>query len=613
MCGIVGYVGSRPCLDILYQGLSLLEYRGYDSAGITLMTEGVIQSQKNEGKLSKLKPLLEGMSKQATMGLGHTRWATHGAPSRVNAHPHGDDELSLVHNGIIENYKVLKNQVVSRGARYFSETDTEVMFHMLRQEVSNTSSFQDALFQVIDQLEGAYSLGVITKDDPEALYLVKQGSPLVVGLGDGENYFASDALGVINHTKEVVFLEDGQVARLTRNSLEIWNHKKEPVEVISQTLDFSEVSTGKGANDHYMQKEIYEQPRVISKFIDNHWKGSRAADSVISKSPLILDCISYREIERIHIIGCGTAYLAGKAGQYMFEELCGVPTTTELASEFRYRKLALSKNSLVIAMSQSGETADTLACVKEAKSQGVPVYSICNVEHSSLHRESSQTLLMRAGPEVGVASTKAFTMMLLSLYSVALKMAQVTGSISKEDCDTGIEDMLSLPHKVEQALGESEKIKSLATSFTHVQSSLYIGRGYSYPIAVEGALKLKEISYIHAEGYAGGELKHGPIALVDEKTPIIAICSRVDSHDKMLSNIEEVCARGGLVLGVGASDDWKLQSLCKHYINCPQIDNGPLQAILSIIPLQLLSYYVALSRGANVDQPRNLAKSVTVE
>ncbi len=608
MCGIIGYIGKRSCLDILYTGLERLEYRGYDSAGIAVVQDGKLQMAKSVGKLAQLKPFLGELSRTSTVGLGHTRWATHGTPSYDNAHPHEKEGLVLVHNGIIENYKEIKLKLLEDGACFRSETDSEVIVHLLDTPDQKEYPLFDRILRMIPKLEGAYALGILDSKKPDGFYIVKQGSPLVIGEGDGENYFASDALALVNYSKRFYFLEDQEIAYLTRDGVEFWNFAGERIKKTPTLLDLREDAASKGHYPHYMLKEIYEQAGILSQTISRSFPHEIEPDLASQIEGLNLD-----RMHKIHIVGCGTSYYAGMVGKYLLEPLIGRPVEVELASEFRYREPYLDKNTLVVAMTQSGETADTLACIKHAKKRGCQILSICNVDHASIPRASDVFLPMKAGSEIGVASTKAFTSMVLNLYFFALAIHQKTANVPASFWKDKKSILRKFIMAVEQTLELDKAINAIAKDYYQEKHFLYLGRGLSYPIASEGALKLKEISYIHAEGYAGGELKHGPIALIDKHMPVLAIVPMDAQHPKMLSNVEELKARDARILGLGSKDDHKLKALCENFIPCPQVDDPVLQAILSVIPLQLFAYHVAVLRGTDVDQPRNLAKSVTVE
>lgn len=608
MCGIVGYIGAKNCLEIVFDGLKRLEYRGYDSAGIAVLHEGKITISKEAGKLENLRPFLNNLPPKANIGIGHTRWATHGLPTRSNAHPHISERLALVHNGIIENYKELKAELQEKGVVFLSETDTEVVAHLIGQLLKSGMSPQGALMSALERLEGAYSLALICDQDPEHIYLAKQGSPLVIGLGQEENYFGSDVTAFCAFTQKAVFLHDGECAAVSRNSLRIWNQNEENIPPKTTQIQWSAGSADKQGYRHYMLKEIHEQPGVISKSIQAFLKDER-----LDHEALGLKQIDLGRVKNIHMIACGTAYYAGMLAKYLMEPALGIPVNVELASEFRYREPLLNADSLVIAISQSGETADTLACLKLAKARSCQIFSICNVPYSSIHRESHGSILMQAGPEIGVASTKAFTSQVLCAYLWSLAAAEQLGRLSVEQFKPIWQELKSLPLYLDQALNAEERIADLANLFYEHPNFLFVGRGPSFIVALEGALKLKEISYIHAEGYAAGELKHGPIALVDRHMPIVAIAPKDHYYEKTISNIEEIRAREGLIIGIGSEKDSHLADLCSHLLPCPVMQNPCFQAILSTVAVQFLAYYIAVKRGTDVDQPRNLAKSVTVE
>lgn len=610
MCGVVGFVGARACVPLIFEGLQRLEYRGYDSAGIATLANGKINTVKSDGKLARLESHLSGLPASSVIGMGHTRWATHGSPTTENAHPHVTGGLAIIHNGIIENYRVLKDQLLKDGYKFQSETDSEVVLHLLSQELKTGSGMKDAIMSVIAKLQGAYALGVLWTGEPEALYLVKQGSPIVIGVGENENYFASDALALLPLTKSVVFLNDGEIGRLTKGSIDLWSFSGKSVQRAPSVLNWTAASAEKQGYRHYMLKEIHEQPAVVANII------SRLVDAKtgqLNTKELGLEDIDLRRVKSIVYVACGTAYYSALISKYSVEQLVKVPVSVELASEFRYRDPYLDTSTLVIAVTQSGETADTLACIKHAAKMGCQTFAICNVRFSSIPRSAQSTLYMEAGPEVGVASTKAFTSMVLCHYLFGLAMGKLLGRVTEDQYQTAINQVRQLPSAVDRAVNASGLIEEVAAKFYEALNFIFIGRGPSYVVALEGALKLKEISYIHAEGYAGGELKHGPIALIDRHMPVLAVVPQDHHYEKMISNVEEVKAREGMIIGVGDLYDDRLRGLCVDYIPCPSIKDAALQSILTVIPLQLLSYYIAVKRGTDVDQPRNLAKSVTVE
>lgn len=610
MCGVVGFVGKRSCVKTIFEGLQRLEYRGYDSAGIATLNKGKMHIAKSEGKLARLEPHLGELPDSSTIGMGHTRWATHGAPTTLNAHPHVTKDLALIHNGIIENYRELKDELIAKGAIFKSETDSEVVLHLLEGELGKGTKMKDALLKIVSRLHGAYGLGIMWAGDPDALYLVKQGSPVVIGSGEGENYFASDALALLPLTQKVIFLNDGEIAHITKDKIDIWDFAGKSHNRAPSVLNWSANAADKAGYRHYMLKEIHEQPAVmantIARFVDFSAKK-------INTKEMGIDDLDLSRIKSVIYIACGTAHYSTLIAKYSVEQMLGVPVSIELASEFRYREPWIDRDTLVIAVTQSGETADTLACIKHAAAHGCQTFSVCNVRFSSIPRASTATLYMEAGPEVGVASTKAFTSMVLCHYLFGLALGLKKGRISEKMLDGVLESLRNLPSAMDRAVNAAGLIEDIAGRYYESTNCIFMGRGPSFMVALEGALKLKEISYIHAEGYAGGELKHGPIALIDKHMPIVAIAAHDLHYEKMISNVEEVKAREGMIIGVGDMDDKKFRDLCKDYIPCPQIRDASLQTILSIVPLQFLSYYIAVKRGTDVDQPRNLAKSVTVE
>lgn len=610
MCGIIGYVGSKNAVKIVFEGLKKLEYRGYDSAGIAALKDGQIHTEKEQGKLVNLEPLLPQLPEQAALAIGHTRWATHGKPSKTNAHPHAAEDITIIHNGIIENYIELREYLSGKGYSFVSDTDTEVVAQLLSFCLKDKGTLKQAILAAVSKLVGAYALGIISPSEPESIYLVKQGSPLVIGLGHEENFFGSDVTTFAEVAKQAVFLNDGECATITRDTVALWDFAGEPLKIRPTIINWIPGSNEKHGYRHYMLKEIHEQPAVISRAIKLFTK-----DRQLNEKALGLEGLDIEKIQAINIVACGTACIAGLLGKYFIEPTMGIPVNVDLASEFRYRSphMFQENKTLVIAISQSGETADTLASIKHAKEMGCQILSICNVEYSSIDRESHSTLLMQAGVEVGVASTKAFTSQIICLYLWSLACAQRLGKISSAEVEAVIEDLHSLPVHIDLAMNCEDQIQNLVNKYYEFPNFLYVGRGPSYPLALEGALKLKEISYIHAEGYASGELKHGPIALVDRHMPIVAIAPQDEYFEKSLSNIEEIKAREGLVIGIGSERSPQLAQVCDDIIPCPQVKNPAFQAVLSAVPIQFLAYYIAVKRGTDVDQPRNLAKSVTVE
>ena len=609
MCGIVGAVAKRSVSDILLEGLSRLEYRGYDSAGICTIDNNTLNCIKTTGKVKNLKEAVKEKGCPGTIGIAHTRWATHGIPSEVNAHPHICDNLALVHNGIIENFAEIKEQLIAQGYKFKSQTDTEVLVCLIHYHQQKSSSLLEAFKGALNEVKGSFGLALIDKDDPNTLYAARSGSPLIIGLGIGENFIASDTLALLPVTRRFIYLEEGEIAVLTTESIKVYDldgneHHKEIVE-----SDMDAESISKGPYRHYMQKEIYEQPQSLQNTLLGRLRG----DDISLETVVGIDENTFKDIDSIQIVACGTSYHAGLVGRYWLETLTGISTNVEIASEYRYRKAVVRKNSLFITISQSGETADTLASLRLAKEQNyAKSLCICNVNGSSLVRESDFTLFTKAGAEIGVASTKAFTTQLLSLLILALIIGKQKGTINHEQNHEIIEDIRKLPALAQEFLDCDKEISLLSEQFSGKHHCLFLGRGVMYPIALEGALKLKEISYIHAEGYAAGELKHGPIALIDKEMPVVVVAPDNSLMDKLVSNIEEVRARGAL-LYIFVSEQAHLKEDCQtrkvSLPDCPEI----LQPILFTIPLQLLAYHCAVINGTDVDQPRNLAKSVTVE
>ena len=609
MCGIVGAVANRSVSDILLEGLSRLEYRGYDSAGVCTIDNNTLNCIKTTGKVKNLKEAVKEKGCPGTIGIAHTRWATHGIPSEVNAHPHICDNLALVHNGIIENFAEIKEQLNAQGYKFKSQTDTEVLVCLIHYHLQKSSSLLEAFKGALNEVKGSFGLALIDKNDPSTLYAARSGSPLIIGLGIGENFIASDTLALLPVTRRFIYLEEGEIAVLTTERIKVYDldgneHHKEIVE-----SDMDAESISKGPYRHYMQKEIYEQPQSLQ----NTLLGRLRCDDISLETVVGIDENTFKDIDSIQIVACGTSYHAGLVGRYWLEALTGISTNVEIASEYRYRKAVVRKNSLFITISQSGETADTLASLRLAKEQNyAKSLCICNVNGSSLVRESDFTLFTKAGAEIGVASTKAFTTQLLSLLILALIIGKQKGTINHEQNHEIIEDIRKLPALAQEFLDCDKEISLLSEQFSGKHHCLFLGRGVMYPIALEGALKLKEISYIHAEGYASGELKHGPIALIDKEMPVVVVAPDNSLMDKLVTNIEEVRARGAL-LYIFVSEQAHLKEDCQtrkvSLPDCPEI----LQPILFTIPLQLLAYHCAVINGTDVDQPRNLAKSVTVE
>ena len=612
MCGIVGGVAERCVTDILIEGLKRLEYRGYDSAGLALLNNQKILRERRVGKVANLAEAVSEQQLMGNIGIAHTRWATHGKPTENNAHPHVSGNVAVVHNGIIENYQELKDELQTLGYVFTSQTDTEVVAHLVHHALKQTDSLLEAVQSVIPRLKGAYALGIIHTEHPEELITVREGSPLVIGVGIGENFISSDQLALLPVTNRFVYLEEGDVARLTRNSIEVFAHG-EAVERPVKELDATVSNASKGEYKHFMLKEIYEQPEAIQQTISQALNGNHLREDFLSHADA-----DFNTIQQVQIIACGTSYHAGMIAKYWFEQLIGVSCQVEIASEFRYRSPVIVANTLYICISQSGETADTLAALREIQKRAkanqinISTMTICNVATSSMVRETDHHLLTLAGPEIGVASTKAFTTQLAALMLLVLKIGQVKQQLAATQLTEIIEALWHCPKVILDTLQHDPAILRLSTLFVEKNHCLFLGRGTHFPIALEGALKLKEISYIHAEGYAAGELKHGPLALVDNEMPVVILAPQDDMLDKLKSNMEEVQARGG-ELFVFADENSGIQEKDRqHVVHIPAI-NEWLAPIIYSVPVQLLSYHVAVLRGTDVDQPRNLAKSVTVE
>jgi glucosamine--fructose-6-phosphate aminotransferase (isomerizing) len=608
MCGIVGGIAQRDVVPILMEGLKRLEYRGYDSAGVAVLDEAQhIQRIRSVGKVAALKNLIDNAALSSNLGIAHTRWATHGMPAERNAHPHMSGErVAIVHNGIIENYADLRQELSAKGFAFTSETDTEVIAHLLADVLKSEPDFIKAIRQASTKLVGAYALAVVSPDDPDQMVVIRAGSPLVIGLGVGENYIASDVFALLPVTQRFIFLEEGDLAHVSRDAVKIFDQQDQQVEREVRTSQVSATSAEKGPYRHYMLKEIFEQPAVIAETLEGRiYKGKLLEEAFGFEAKQLLD-----KTQNVHIIACGTSYHAGLVARYWLEEV-GIHCSVEVASEFRYRKVVVPENTLFVTISQSGETADTLAALRGAESQGyLGSLTICNVPESSLVRESNVALMTRAGPEIGVASTKAFTTQLVALRLLVLSLAKRRG-MSPEREQELVEELHALPRQVEVVLKMNDAIKQMADAFADRHHALFLGRGCFYPIAMEGALKLKEISYIHAEAYPAGELKHGPLALVDAEMPVICALPDDPLLEKVISNLQEVRARGGELF---LFSDHKVKIGLDHYQNLTLSDIYPTTApIVYTIPLQLLSYHVAILKGTDVDQPRNLAKSVTVE
>tara|TARA_B100000768_G_scaffold181887_1_gene207143 strand:- start:600 stop:2444 length:1845 start_codon:yes stop_codon:yes gene_type:complete len=614
MCGIVGYIGEKEAYPIIIKGLKRLEYRGYDSSGVALLNDQGLKLYKRKGKVSDLEEFTESKDKSGFIGIGHTRWATHGEPNDLNAHPHvsGDGKLALIHNGIIENYASLKEELSNRGHVFHSDTDTEVLVHLIEDVVKNTDlNLFDSVRVALNEVIGAYAIVVLDKENDEELIVAKKSSPLVVGIGEpGEFFIASDATPIIEYTKNVVYLEDEEIALVNRKGgLKIVNIQNQPVTPYIQELELQLEALEKGGYDHFMLKEIYEQPRSITDCFRGRMNLNKG---LIKMSGIDSYEGKWKNAKRIIIVACGTSWHAGLVAEYLFEDLARIPVEVEYASEFRYRNPIINEDDIVIAISQSGETADTLAAIKLAKEKGAHIFGVCNVVGSTISRETHSGAYTHAGPEIGVASTKAFTAQVTVLTLMALSVARKKGAISDEKYHRLMAELSTIPDRVEQVLQTNDKIEVIAEIYKDATNALYLGRGYSFPVALEGALKLKEISYIHAEGYPAAEMKHGPIALIDEEMPVFVIATKGPSYEKVVSNIQEVKARKGKVVAIITEGDKDVKGMADHYIEIPNCDEV-LMPLVSTVPLQLLSYHIALMRGCNVDQPRNLAKSVTVE
>ena len=607
MCGIVGYIGDRDISSVLIVGLERLSYRGYDSAGIAVISEDEIDIWKKPGKIHVLAKQLDQLNISGNVGIGHTRWATHGIANEVNSHPHFDAKrrFAIVHNGIIENYLSLKSELIKEGFLFRSQTDSEVIVHLIDKYYNG--SLRDAVEKAVSRLEGAFAVVAISSAQPNCMIAVRKNSPLILGLGENENYISSDVQALIPHTKKVVYLEDETIAEIDQSNVNIVNFEGQKLEFEVSEVNWSLEKSEKNGYDFFMQKEIHEQPKTVREILDTYLDGTE----------IVFPNLKFKEsqlknISRFIIQACGTSWHAGLIGKYLIEDLARVPTEVDISSEFRYRRLLNSVDEIVVALSQSGETADTLACIREAKSKFFNVLSFVNVKGSSIDRESDGVIYTQAGPEIGVASTKNYIGQILTIYLFSLYLGRVRGTLSEQDYLAHIENINKLPVLIEQTLTLEPQIKSIVNDFFDAKSFVFIGRGLNYPTALEGALKLKELSYIHATGYPAGELKHGPIALIDEKLPVVCITPKTATYDKMMSNIEEVNARGGRLIIIANEGDDRVDQFSSHVIRIPACSQE-LTPLISVIPLQLISYHIALKLGCDVDQPRNLAKSVTVE
>ncbi len=609
MCGIIGYLGPQEAVEVIMEGLGRLEYRGYDSAGLALVTGGDFVVYRAEGKLKNLRAKLAQSPPRGHLGVGHTRWATHGRPNETNAHPHLAGDVAVVHNGIIENYLELKQDLGSRHT-FNSETDTEIVSHLVEDYLQQGLDLPRALRRALGHIRGSYALVLLDRRQPDLLVGARKDSPLVLGLGgEGEYFLASDVPAFLGHTNRVIFLDDGEMVVIRGGGYEVTDLAGEPIAKRAQTISWSPAMAEKAGYTHFMQKEIFEQPRALADTISGRAKSGQ--------SEVFLPDLGYSDqellsVRRLVMLACGTSYHAALVGKFLVEGLAGIPVEVDLGSEFRYRDPLVGTDDLVVAISQSGETADTLAAVREARAKGSRALAICNVVGSSLTRETGGVLYTHAGPEIGVASTKAFTTQLVALYLLALYLGRLRGTVDRDQGRVLVEELVQLPGLVQQALEEEPRVRDIAERFAYADDFLYLGRGICYPIALEGALKLKEISYIHAEGYPAGEMKHGPIALIDEKMPVVVLANTNDVLEKVLSNMEEVRARQGKLIVVTEAENRSARDLAQAAIIVPEAP--PLLApVLLTVPLQLLAYHVAVLRGTDVDQPRNLAKSVTVE
>ncbi len=608
MCGIIGYIGKKDAVSIVLEGLKRLEYRGYDSAGIAFFSDKGIEIRRCTGKIKELASMLETENPSSNTAIGHTRWATHGKPSDENAHPHRSGSIVLVHNGIIENYLDLKARMIEKGYKFSSETDTEVLCHLI-EEYAKQYPFEEAVREAMKEVKGSYALVIVKENEPAKIVGMRKDSPLVVGLGDGEFFLASDVPAFLSHSKDVIFLDDGEMAVLTEGGFSITGPDRRPVQKEVKSIPWSLSMAEKGGYKHFMFKEIHEQPRAIGDTLKGRLY---LEEAIVNLDEFGLGIDDLKKVEKIFIVACGTSYHAALIGKYMIEELARVPTEVDIASEFRYRRPLVKPGDLMIAITQSGETADTLAAQRESKRLCAKVLSICNVVGSTSSREADAVFYTHSGPEIGVASTKAFTAQLVSLYLFAIALGKAKDVILEDRSMELLKELLVLPGKVETALAVDKDIRRIAKDVFKARGFLYLGRGINYPVALEGALKLKEISYIHAEGYPAGEMKHGPIALIDEELPVVVLAPVDNLHDKIISNIQEVKSRGGRVIAITNDPESAVFRISDKCIIVPNT-NPYLTPVLMAIPVQLLAYHVGVLRGCDVDQPRNLAKSVTVE
>jgi glucosamine--fructose-6-phosphate aminotransferase (isomerizing) len=611
MCGIVGYIGKQQATPLILDGLKRLEYRGYDSAGICTIVDGAAAMARSEGKLINLENLLKTSPLPGSIGIGHTRWATHGRPSEINAHPHKAGSIIVVHNGIIENYLQLREQLKSRGHVFKSETDTEVISHLIEEKLKSGCGFEAAVRGALAEVRGAYAVCVLCESEPGMMIAAKQGSPLVVGIGEAEFFVASDIPAILSHTRTMVFMEDGEFVlfREAAAGPEFSTLGGEKIEKSSRHIDWSPMMAEKGGYKHFMLKEIYEQPRAIRDTLAGRMLEE---DGDVFLEDLHLADGEFAAIDRVCIIACGTSWHAGLVGKFLLEKQCRIPVEVDIASEFRYRDPVVNARTLLVLISQSGETADTLAAMREARTHGAKAVAICNVVDSSIAREADGVIYTHAGPEIGVASTKAFITQLVALQLLSVRFARAIGSINRDKGRELLAGLLHVSSLLEETLKLDAHVEKIARRYMNARDFLYLGRGMNYPIALEGALKLKEISYIHAEGYPAGEMKHGPIALIDEHMPVVVLAPKNGTYEKVVSNMEEVIARGGRVIAVCTAGDQEIREKAETVIEIPAATEELLPLLLAV-PLQLLAYHVAVLKGTDVDQPRNLAKSVTVE
>ena len=609
MCGIVGYIGKQEATPIIFEGLRKLEYRGYDSAGIATLQPDGIAIRRSEGKLVNLEKVLREQPLTGTIGIGHTRWATHGRPSEINAHPHRAGSVVVVHNGIIENYLALREQLKKNGHTFSSETDTEVIAHLVEECLKSSPSFEVAVRTALQELQGAFAVCILCKDQPDTLIAAKVGSPMVVGLGQGEFFVASDIPAILAHTREMIFMEDGELALFQGSVACFSTIDGQPLEKKARHIDWSPLMAEKGGYKHFMLKEIHEQPRAVRDTIAGRLQEQQGD---VYLEDMGYDDTTLQTVQRMVIVACGTSWHAALTGKFLIEGHCRIPVEIDIASEFRYRKPVIDSRTLVMVISQSGETADTLAALREAKKLGAMNLAICNVLDSSIARDAAGVIYTHAGPEIGVASTKAFVTQLTALYLFTIRFGRAIGCLDAEQGRCMINDLKKVPELLEQALKLNGQTEKIARQYMNARDFLYLGRGRNFPIALEGALKLKEISYIHAEGYPAGEMKHGPIALIDENVPVVVLVPKNSTYEKTVSNMEEVIARSGRVIALCSQGDQEVRDKAEVTLELPELSDD-LDPILLSVPLQLLAYHIAVLKGTDVDQPRNLAKSVTVE